>query len=354
MSDEQETKAVKPYRPTLLLAGVGLIGSVGLEALHFRAYADPGSTGFCSVSSAVDCNAVVLSRWSVLLGVPVAMWGVVFFFFLGWALYGRSPLAVPMALLGAAGSVGLALVEIFAVGSVCLFCEAVHLVSWVLAVLVYRERALYRGRLDWQAWTGGVGLPVLALAGIGLVIPPYWKGVSWRGSPSLPTGVTQDGFFWIGAEKPKVELHEYIDYLCPRCGVVSRWAEKQLTKHPQDLRIIRHFAPGNRCRSPGPWQCRYVRAAICAGEQGKFWQMDRWLLENAPQKIRVDFAEAARAVGADPAALRTCMEGPGSQKRVRELAREASAMSLVGTPAFVLDGERISPRNLEAKLKERL
>jgi uncharacterized membrane protein len=328
---------------------------VGLEALHFRAYTDPASTGFCAVASKVDCNAVALSQWSVVLGVPVALWGVVFFFFLGLALHARSPLALPMALLGAAGSVGLALVEVLLVGSVCLFCEAVHIISWGLGVLVYRERALYLGRpFDRLAWLNGVGFPLVALVGIAWIITPYWKRVSWRGSPTLPTGVTRDGYPWIGAKVPQVELHEYVDYLCPRCGVLSRWTEEQLTRHPQELRLVRHFFPRNRCTSPGPWQCRYVRASLCAGEQGKFWQMDRWLLENAVRQIRVDFAVAAREVGADPAKLQACMNRSDTQQRVEQLAREGIQMKLTGTPSFVLDGERVPVRNLEARLKAKL
>ena len=82
--------------------------------------------------------------------------------------------------------------------------------------------------------------------------------------------------------------------------------------------------------------------------------MDRWLLENAVRQIRVDFTAVARRIGADPATLQACMDRPETQKRVEQLAREGSEMKLKGTPAFVLDGERVSSRNLRAKLEEKL
>jgi uncharacterized membrane protein len=352
---ETPTPYARGLRPTVVLAGLGLAGSVGLQVLHFRAYTSPASTGFCAVAAKVDCNAVALSPWSVILGVPVALWGVVFFFFVGLALITRSPFALPMVLLGAAGSLGLALVEVFAVGSVCLFCEAVHVISWVMAALVYRERALYRERtLDRWDRVATLAYPLVALVGIGLVISPYWKRVSWRGNPSLPTGVTEDGYHFIGAEHPRVELHEYVDYFCPHCRIMSRWTEKQLIMHPRELRIIRHFHPGSTCPSYKLRQCLYVAAAVCAAEQGKFWQMDRWLLENASQRRRLDPAAGARAIGANAALLRVCLDRPETLEQVRRLAREASAKKFAGTPGYVLDGQRVAPRDLEARLKQRL
>jgi protein-disulfide isomerase len=194
----------------------------------------------------------------------------------------------------------------------------------------------------------------VALVGIGLIVSPYWKRVSWRGNPVLPTGVTEDGSHFIGAEHPEVELHEYVDYFCPHCRIMSRWTEKQLILHPDKLRIVRRFHPASSCPSYKLRQCLYVAAALCAAEQGKFWQMDRWLLENSAQRARLELAAGARAIGADAAALRACVDRAETLDRVRELAREAGKMKFAGTPGYVLDGKRVAPRHLEARLKERL
>jgi uncharacterized membrane protein len=66
-----------PRRPALVaaaaLAAVGLALALVLVREHAHAYA--GGTSFCAINEYVNCDRVATSRYAVVLGLPVAVWG---------------------------------------------------------------------------------------------------------------------------------------------------------------------------------------------------------------------------------------------------------------------------------------
>lgn len=134
---------------TLLLSLAGL----GLAAfLTWGHYFDQGAISnsckgaFGAVSGgAIDCGAVTTSSWSMILGVPVALWGALFFVFMvainspqAW----RSPSIWVARLRLAASATGIAFVvylvavELLAVGKICIYCTGVHLIMFALFIVV--------------------------------------------------------------------------------------------------------------------------------------------------------------------------------------------------------------------------
>ena len=126
----------------LALALAGALISAYLALLHF----DAGIPLVCSAGSFVNCERVLTSPSSVVLGVPVAVYGVVWFV-VAAALAGASlragrapePPRLRTAALGWTGA-GVASVlwlvyqELGVVGRLCAWCTAVH--GLVLALLV--------------------------------------------------------------------------------------------------------------------------------------------------------------------------------------------------------------------------
>src|SRR5882672_3701015 len=113
-----------------LLAAVGLLCSAALELAHYQAYVDPTRASFCSAGAQLDCTTVALSRWSVFVGIPLPLWGVAGFMAIGLLAWWRSRWLLPLSALAALASVVLLAIELFAIHSVCLFCEGVHVTSW--------------------------------------------------------------------------------------------------------------------------------------------------------------------------------------------------------------------------------
>src|SRR4030042_1736527 len=87
----------------LLIALAGLVVCGQLSILHWHVNNLPGFVSFCAISEAVNCDTVALSRFSVVLGVPVSTWGILFFLAVivlcSWALLWPEP-GWPWGLLG--------------------------------------------------------------------------------------------------------------------------------------------------------------------------------------------------------------------------------------------------------------
>ena len=126
---------------TLALTVVGLGVSVYLTVEHFT----NNATLACSIGGVVDCAKVTTSAWSTFMGIPVALLGLVFFLVLlplVWPSTWRSRVGwLDAARLGWL-TVGLGMVlylvwaELYRIHAICLWCTAVHVVTFLLWVLV--------------------------------------------------------------------------------------------------------------------------------------------------------------------------------------------------------------------------
>ena len=119
----------------LLLYKIGVVGNLS-----------------CSIGS---CETVNTSKWAVLLGAPVAAWGVVFYvvmFSLALASiqdryadsYSMSKLLVLVSSIGVAFSAWLTFLELFVIHAICQWCVISAIIVtliFVVAVLDLRDQA---------------------------------------------------------------------------------------------------------------------------------------------------------------------------------------------------------------------
>jgi uncharacterized membrane protein/predicted DsbA family dithiol-disulfide isomerase len=128
----------------VLVSLVGLGATTYLSVLHWQVHNQPGHESFCAVSEAVNCDTVALSRFSVIFGVPLSTWGIIFYLVmivLGlWGLFGRTS-PFPWGLLGVlnAFAVGVSafqfLVSELVIYSFCIMCITICAVNAAAAVL---------------------------------------------------------------------------------------------------------------------------------------------------------------------------------------------------------------------------
>ncbi|HSC85798.1 MAG TPA: vitamin K epoxide reductase family protein [Polyangiaceae bacterium] len=338
-------------RLPLWLIGAGLVGSLVLELVHVRAYLWPAAASYCSVGQNFDCVSVATSSTAIFFGLPWALWGVVGFVSLGAAALLRSRWLLPLSLGSALVSLALLSVELSLIGSVCLGCEVVHVITWLLAYVAWRQRA--RATLDLRdrsaAWWTFVVPGSLALTLIWFV-PAYWGAFSYRTEPPYAQGVTPEGYPWIGSSQPRLTVHEFTDYHCPHCALGTVRSLALLERHP-DLRIVRRQHPRVNCSESN---CLSVRLAYCAAEQGKFWRADRWLFAHAPGRQRYEPAELARDLDLDLPRLLECRSRPELIERAQAEEKIARKARMIDTPGYQVDGKKVQAKALPGLVRERL
>ncbi len=138
---------------SLGLSLVALAVAAYLTATH---YTDPASLA-CPDTGIVNCTLVTTSSWSVVLGVPLAVLGLVWAALMtcltvpwvwrsGDVWVDRVRLAVSGA--GAAMVLYLVYVELFRIGAICLWCTAMHLTVVCLFGVILVARAASRGAIS--------------------------------------------------------------------------------------------------------------------------------------------------------------------------------------------------------------
>lgn len=363
-----KTKPATASRPALaaalLFALMGLGVAIALARLHVRAHA--GFASFCAISEHVNCDRVATSPYSIVLGLPVAIWGVLGFSLLGalaaWGLVPRRATpSWPAGLLllasaaAVATSVALALVSELVIGAFCILCAA----SWVLAALVFAAAiracrpvgvaAAIRRDLDAlrarPALTGlAVALLLGATAAAAAAYPRYWDrpraASSVAGGASGPVGATT-----TASQPPRSggvrEIHEFSDYDCPFCAQSFEKVRARLGTRT-DVKIVhRHFPLDAACnpavtRSIHPQACELARTGICAAQQGRGEAMDALLFET--QRNRLPPTELATRLGLDVAAFRTCLASKETADRLAADVAEGIRLGIRATPTFVVDG----------------
>lgn len=346
MADSMTVSRSPSRWPAVTVALLGLLLSMVLELVHYRAYTAPSASSFCSVGQKLDCASVALSRYSVLLGVPVPLWGVAGFLSLLSATWLRSRWLLPLAAFASLASLGFLAIELFAIGAVCLLCEGVHVLSLVLLVIAWRQRNLPSDGYGNRDNLLFIFAPALGLMAALLVFQrPYWGAFGWKGDLPFAQGKTEEGYPWIGAEQPTLVVHEFTDYSCPHCKAASSHLLRVLAEHPQARVVRRQFA-----RLPCPrgvsTSCQLVRVAYCAQEQGKFWPADRWLFEHGTGRSQVDLGEAARDIGLNVERLRACVVSDDTYRRAEADAKVARQKRLPGTPYYIVGGKLVGPQDL--------
>lgn len=130
----------------LVLSVLGLLVSAYLVYEHFTS----ATTFACPGNGAINCVKVTTSSYSKVAGVPVALMGLLFFVALtalclpmAWRSGNRNVrrLRLAGATAGMITVLYLVWVELFKVDAICLWCTAVHGLTFVLFALVVMDAA---------------------------------------------------------------------------------------------------------------------------------------------------------------------------------------------------------------------
>lgn len=361
--------------PAALLCGLGLVFAVKLAFLHFAVHHDPTTESFCAISEQVNCDTVAASHWSVFAEVPVAVWGVLGYLWLGalalWAARLRAAAVTVLFTLGALGacvvSVALAVISVVEIRSLCVLCVGTYLINLVLLALGTIEWRRLGGWLTWrQALRSAprdrrpatLSVVALGLAALGAVagFPKYWHdSVTTAGTTAAgetdPTGprrgTTAEGHAWIGAEDPSVTIVEFSDYECPFCARAHARIRGVVRDYPDRIRLVHRHTPLDHACNPivtRPFHrhaCEYARIAICAGLQGRFWETNDWLYEHSHDRPPPDFAAVVHGSGLDIESLQMCMEHDADRLLAVDL-KTGVERRITGTPTFQI-GDRLYP-----------
>ncbi|MDU0293341.1 DsbA family protein [Saccharothrix longispora] len=197
---------------------------------------------------------------------------------------------------------------------------------------------------------------VLALVVVGGVIWTAQSKDSADDALTPPTDVTgvsapverEGGVVVVGEESAKATIDLYEDFLCPACGQFKKIYGPRIKQEIEagTLRVRYHALPFLiRYSDPEGYSRDSANAALCAADEGKFWEYHESLFaaqpeERGPGYTKEELVKLGTDLGITGDAFKQCVD---SDAHVAEAQAELDAAkgtgNFKGTPTVMKDGQ---------------
>jgi protein-disulfide isomerase len=157
-------------------------------------------------------------------------------------------------------------------------------------------------------------------------------------APVQPQNVvlTLDGDPAKGDGSARLVLVEFTDYQCPFCARHARDTFPRIDAEYVKTGKLRYVTREFPLESIHPHAFKAAEAALCAGDQGKYWEMHGRLFANQRALEPGQLAAHAQAVGLDEATFAQCLAGGTKAAKIRKDLADGAKAGVTGTPAFFL------------------
>jgi protein-disulfide isomerase len=177
--------------------------------------------------------------------------------------------------------------------------------------------------------------------------PNYWKYPQPPISDYQMTGMTKEGYPWIGSENPKLTIDEYTDYQCFQCYKIHYTLRKIIAKNKYSIRLIHHHYPMdhevNAVVVPSDFHNgsgKLAKMAILASLRNKFWQFNDLLYSKIRTNSKeISLKELSDATDLDINELTASLSDPTIDELLRRDIWKGMKLGLTGTPSFVINGK---------------
>jgi protein-disulfide isomerase len=151
--------------------------------------------------------------------------------------------------------------------------------------------------------------------------------------PRAAVAIT-DGTPSRGPVSAPIVLVEYTDYQCPYCSRAQPTIDAVMERYDGQIRHVFKNLP-----LPMHQQAQLAgEAALCAQDQGKFWEFHDWLFENQRTMNRESMITQAGELGMNADLFTACISDRTYQERVDADMKEARGFGITGTPGFMING----------------
>ncbi len=348
--------------------------------LHAQLAATHGSyTSFCNVNSTVNCDAVLMSSYSTLLGMPMAGWGLLSYVVVAVLLFRRRKavgsartqatlLVLGFALWNVAVALYMAGISTFALGHFCLLCAATYLLVLVTAGLAWSLAQADLRPSGQQILTSQRGLIAggAIAAGIAAIAAMQFASVPISGASMTPDDVKRrdpEFYDWYtsrtvtkdlpsathskGPADAPVTIIEFSDFECPACAMAFRDLHDLAARNPDLVRIVFHHFPLDADCNPNVTTrmhraaCQAAVASECAAGAGKFWEYHDLLFRDQARLGRDDLIAKAVGLGIPTETFTTCLDDPATRTRVLLDTGIAAKLGVKSTPTLVINGRTV-------------
>jgi len=163
-----------------------------------------------------------------------------------------------------------------------------------------------------------------AEAKVEILLPPYLPAKA----DVKPEGPSK------GDPRAPITIVEFSDYECQFCAQAEPTVKRLLEAYPGKVRLVLETYP----LSIHPNAPKASEAALCAGEQQRYWDMHDLLFANQNALKVDDFKGYARRLGLDAGRFDACLDSGRMAAAVERGRKAGEKLGINSTPTFFVDG----------------
>jgi len=177
-------------------------------------------------------------------------------------------------------------------------------------------------------------------------IPPDAKTRYQDFAAQKMMGLTPDGYPYLGVENAPSVMEEFGSFSCSVCLGYHGSTFLNLLDEIKAGRLKFVFIPVTTTGEFNPEGA--TRGALCAAQQGKFWEMNDILFDwqtrygtgsNDARRLN----QVAGELGMDTGAFSACLDSQPPKDTISKAEALAQTRGVTGTPTIYLDGQLIQP-----------
>jgi protein-disulfide isomerase len=169
---------------------------------------------------------------------------------------------------------------------------------------------------------------------------PFWARPEGLAPDPQRPGFTVAGDPYKGEPGARLVVVEFADFECPACrrhALETQPAiDERLVRTGQVMWVAKHFPLGIHPHAPVG-----AAAAVCAGDQGKFWEMHHLLFErverwSSGRDQDAALAELAAEIALDPGRFAACLASRAALEPVLRHLYDGQGVGVRSSPTFLL------------------
>ena len=388
----------------LMLCLVGIITAGWLLSVHIRfSTGQAGLTEGCVLGASFlggGCANVAVSEYSDIFGIPLAAIAMGYYaailLLVFWAMRNYQAAYEPLYLsfflstLAIVVTVIMFYISRFVLNSFCIGCSILWLVNLAIwpafvkhlglgwgnalganmELFRSKELKLRSDRLRVSFITSAVCLLIFSAVGAAA------KGLQGQESRATDSSIITDykaaqqtflpaeafgGPQSKGATAPVMDIVEFADFQCPGCKMAAQFLRPFVLKNADKVRVtFRHFPLDGSCNPFVPngqhnLACAAARNTVCAGQQGKFWEMHDQIFDNQDSLTFQGMEGFVASLGLDKAKFDACLKDPATESAMQKDMQWGELIQLQSTPTIIVNGRKLTgarqPAELEALLQ---
>ncbi len=405
-------RSIKNSTSKILIVIFSILGAVISAHLLYSHYMPPSSDSLlfrmCSASGVFDCEAVNTSKYSILFGLPVALWGLMYYIFMISCILFRESeseaglknaldaVMLSASLISAAMVIPLFIISTFLIHALCLFC----IITWIINIIIFIMMIfMVRGR-DGAPFLSSMkinfesafsllpgiyrNLKIILFALYMIILSAFFFTLDrymllYRAVTEAERIVQKENEFierfyetpvspvetghtpvFAGNPEAKITVVDYMNFNCPACRKAHAGLKPVVEKYGDRVKLyLKNYPLDGQCnphveRKMGGLSCTASLVAVGLYGDPGYHKYVASIMRHTDRLNPRAMLNAVGAAGIDVRRADIYIKSADIRRKLTEEINQASTLGINATPTFIVNGRVLPAGAINPQLFERL